>query len=376
MIRKVLIVDDDQIWLRLIKKKFENFSESFETVTAIDGMEAVQKLKERAISLVVTDLQMPHMDGLTLLAHLSEQYPDIPVIIMTAYSSPNSKKSVLDGGAAGYIEKPFVVEDLAEKIKATLEKESEGGTLQTVPLDMFIQLIEMEQKTCTIRIRNKATGKQGVLFFNNGNFMEARYHDLQGTEAAYKIFAWDKVTLSIQDDCTIKEKRIEGDLQAILFDAIRMKDEATGDSTVDEAPPQTLMGSIDLSPEEVLDTAPNEALPQALMESDDLPMEADMDTAPPPPEPFRAPADQIRDRIASHMGQVKGINDIYRDSSWDNLLAHTASLGQFFDAGSLKSAFIAKGDTNDYIILPGKPTTVVAVGTDCPRDRLLNLLNE
>lgn len=352
MIRNVLIVDDDQIWLRLIKKKFEGFSEAFETVTAIDGMEAVQKLKEHAISLVVTDLQMPHMDGLTLLAHLSEQYPDIPVIIMTAYSSPNSKKSVLDGGAAGYIEKPFVVEDLAAKIIATLEKESEGGTLQTVPLDMFIQLIEMEQKTCTIRIRNKATGKQGVLFFNNGNFMEARYHDLQGTQAAYKIFAWDKVTLSIQDDCAIKEKRIEGDLQAILFDAIRMKDEATEDITAGEAPPRTLL------------------------ESGNLPAETDVDTAPPPPEPSAAPADQIRGRIASHMGQVKGINDIYGDSSWDKLLAHTASLGQFFDAGRLKSAFVANGDANDYIILPGKPTTVVAVGTDCPRDRLLNLLSE
>ena len=352
MIRNVLIVDDDQIWLRLIKKKFENFSESFETITAMDGMDAVQKLKAHAISLVVTDLQMPHMDGLTLLAHLSEQYPDIPVIIMTAYSSPNSKKNVLDSGAAGYIEKPFVVEDLAKKILATLEKESEGGTLQTVPLDMFIQLIEMEQKTCTIRVRNKSTGKQGVLFFNNGNFMEARYHNLQGKEAAYKIFAWDKVTLSIQDDCAIKEKRIEGDLQAILFDAICMKDERTGDIPADPSPAQRLTKSAS------------------------LPRETDADTEPTPAVPLTDASDQIHDRIASHRGQVRGINDIYRDSSWNHLLARTASLGRFFDAGELKSVFVARGDANDYILLPGNPATVVAVSNDCPRDRLLNLLNE
>ena len=376
MIRKVLIVDDDQIWLRLIKKKFENFSDAFETVTAIDGMEAVEKLKRHAISLVVTDLQMPHMDGLTLLAHLSEQYPDIPVIIMTAYSSPNSKKSVLDGGAAGYIEKPFVVEDLAGKIKDTLEKESEGGTLQTVPLDMFIQLIEMEQKTCTIRVQNKATGKQGVLFFNNGSFMEARYHDLQGTRAAYKIFAWDKVTLSIQDDCAIKEKRIEGDLQAILFDAMRMKDEASEDMAAQEAQPQAAMESRGTPAEGVLDVTPHETESQTPLASNDLLVEKAPEVAPPTPDPQTAPAYPGRSKIASQLGQFKGVSKIYEDSSWDHLLGPTHLLGRFFGAGPLKSVFVAKGDDNDYILVPGKRTTVVTIGADCPRDRLLDLLNQ
>ena len=349
MIRKVLIVDDDQIWLRLIKKKFEGYSDAFDTETAVDGLEAVEKLKEHAVSLVVTDLQMPNMDGLTLLAHLSEQYPDIPVIIMTAYSSPNSKKSVLDGGAAGYIEKPFVVEDLAKKIISTLEKETEGGTLQTVPLDMFIQLIEMEQKTCTIRVLNKATGEKGVLFFNDGNLMEARHHNLQGTPAAYKIFAWDKVTLAIQDECAIKEKRIDGDLQAILFDAIRIKDEA-GHGKIQDG-----MGK------------------NALSSGKALPADAAEESA----SASSAPRHHIRDKIEAHLGrQVRGVVDIAESGQWSDSLAQMASLGLSFGAGSLRSMFVGQNDPNDYIIVPGAQNIIITVTAQCPRDRLLDILSE
>ena len=174
MIKKVLLVDDDRIMLHLAEKKFSQFQDKFTITTANDGIQAVEKLKTVSISLVVTDLHMPRMDGFALLAHLSENYPDIPVIILTAYSSNTSRRAVLEGGAAGFMEKPFMVEVLAEKIENALLQESEGGILQTVPLDMFLQLVEMEQKTCTIRVANKSTAQVGVLFFKSGELMDAR----------------------------------------------------------------------------------------------------------------------------------------------------------------------------------------------------------
>jgi CheY-like chemotaxis protein len=229
MIKKVLFVDDDRILRRMVQKKFEKYASDFSTLTAEDGLDAVKKLKEDNISLVVTDLQMPQMDGFALLVHLSEKYPDIPVIVQTGYGTPKSKKSVLERGAAGYIEKPFKFDQLAERIIITLDKESEGGILHTIPLEMFIQLIEMEQKTCTIRVVDKTSGERGVLFFREGDLMDARIGDLPGKPAAYEIFSWDQVTLSIEDNCAVKEKRIDEELQAILFDAMRLKDEAGED---------------------------------------------------------------------------------------------------------------------------------------------------
>jgi len=340
MTQKVLIVDDDHIWLRLIKKKFENYADTFTTLTALDGKEAVNSLKENMISLVVTDMQMPEMDGLALLAHLSENYPDIPVIIMTAYSTPSSKKTVLDGGAAGYIEKPFVVEDLATKIIKTLQKETEGGTLQTVPLDMFIQLIEMEQKTCTIRVFNKLTESKGILFFYKGDLMDARINNRQGNDAAYEIFAWDSVTLSIQDECAIKQKKIKGELQAILFDAMRMKDEADG------------------APEDFAEQPPAAEKP-----------------APKKAAELSYP-DLLRQKYKAAAGSTDSLDDIYVDDSWFELLEHVKMIAPLFSAGPLKLCYVNRGESLNLVILPGDEPTVLAVTRSCPRDQVLEALRK
>ncbi|MBW1707509.1 MAG: response regulator, partial [Deltaproteobacteria bacterium] len=226
MIKKVLIVDDDQEMLLSLKEGLEKYNETFSVLMAGDGLIAMEKLKKLPVSLVVTDLKMPRMDGFTLLARIMEQYPDIPVIIMTGYSTPEMQKLAREGGAVGYIEKPFMIEDLARKIMTAMRKESEGGTLHGISSGMFLQLIEMEQKTCTIRLEDKSSGKQGVLFFRDGELLDARINGLQGVKAAYEIFSWDEVTLSIQNVCPQKEKKIESDLQVVLLEAMRLKDEA------------------------------------------------------------------------------------------------------------------------------------------------------
>ncbi|MBW2169334.1 MAG: response regulator, partial [Deltaproteobacteria bacterium] len=120
MIKNVLVVDDDQELLLSLTEGLERYGETFSVLLAGDGQVAVEKLKENTISLVVTDLKMPNMDGFALLAHIMEQYPEIPVIIITAYSTPKMEKLAREGGAVGYIEKPFMIDGLARKIMMTL----------------------------------------------------------------------------------------------------------------------------------------------------------------------------------------------------------------------------------------------------------------
>ncbi|CAD7848861.1 MAG: hypothetical protein [Olavius algarvensis Delta 4 endosymbiont] len=335
MKKNALIVDDDRILRHLIKKKFQAHASVFNTLLAADGVEAVQSLKDNAVSIVVTDLHMPNMDGFELLAHMSASYPDIPVIVLTAYSTPQSKQRVLDTGAAAFIEKPFVVEDLAERVITSLEKESEGGTLQTVSIDMFLQLVEMEQKTCTIRVINKDTGNQGVLFFKGGELLDARIRDMHGKQAAYEIFSWDSPSLSIQDTCVLNKKVIKEDLQAVLFDAMRLKDEAGQDeSAFREAPPD--------APQPV-----EEAAPQAAK--------------------VHAPAAPA---------QKKGIASTGADPAWDNLMSLTAILGANINAGNVKACYIDQGRENGLVLLPGDETTVVVLEKNCPGDVIRRLLYE
>jgi len=344
MIRTVLIVDDDREMLLSLKEGLERYFESFRVLTAEDGMIAMEMLKKKTVSLVVSDLKMPRMDGFSLLAHIMEYYPDIPVVIITGYSTPEMERLAREGGAVGYIGKPFMIEDLARKIMATLRHESEGGTLHSVSSGMFLQLIEMEQKTCTIRLVDKASGNRGVLFFRDGELFDARVGSLQGEAATYRIFSWDEVNLSIQNACPQKEKKIQADLQAILLDAARLKDEAD-----EETKPATVVEERE-GPE---DTSKTEQKSEG---SDST--------------------EGIKVRLEKQMGTMRGVEAIYHDRSWNGLIAQASRLGRFFNIGELKLAYIDRGEPNDFIVLPDKENTVVSVNPRCPRDKIMKAISE
>ena len=336
MIKNVLLVDDDGEMLHALKEGFKKYQESFAVLLAEDGLQALERLKQNIISLVVTDLKMPNMDGFELLAHIMEHYPDIPVIIITGYSTPEMEQLAREGGAVGYIAKPFLIENLARQIMTTLRKESEGGTLHNVSSGMFLQLIEMEQKTCTIRLEDKSSGLKGILFFNEGELYDARVNNLQGEAASHEIFSWDAVNLSIQNGCPLRENKIKTDLQALILEAVRRKDE-------DEP----------------------EVVPESVMEQ----IEPAQDD----------PADllkKLKQRIEEEIGQQCGLEDLYHDEFWDSRVVQLAKSGEFFHFGKFMLGYIDKGDKNDYILLPGQKTTVITVDPKCPRDKILRVISE
>ena len=342
MVKNVLVVDDDQELLLSLSEGLEKYSETFLVLLAGDGEQAVSKLKQHTISLVVTDLKMPNMDGFALLAHIMEQYPEVPVIIITAYSTPRMEKLAREGGAVGYIEKPFMIDSLARKIMTTLRRESEGGTLHGVSSGIFLQLIEMEQKTCTIRLLDKLSGKQGVLFFKDGLLLDAKSDNLQGEFAAYEIFSWDETEISIQNSCALKKKKINRDLQAILLEAMRLKDEAA-------------------QRQEPVDERKDEGEVEEVTEVEE------------PQETVTKNA--ILDKLKKEIGKNVGLEDIYEDASWDSLLAQMSRIGVFFDAGKIKVSYVDRGELKDFILLPGKKTTVISVDPRCPKDRIIQVLS-
>ncbi len=340
MIKKVLIVDDDGEMLNALQEGFARYEDTFKVVTAENGESGIDALKNHTLSLVVTDLKMPGVDGLALLQHVMQNYPDIPVIMMTAYSTPQMERLAREGGAVGYIAKPFKLENLAKKIMATLRQESEGGTLHSVSSGIFLQLMEMEQKTCTIRLEDRTSDKKGVLFFSDGELLDARVNNLQGKPAAYEIFTWDKVTISIQNHCPSIENRIQSELQPLILDATRMKDEA-------EPAGQPLQMDQNIDEESVV---------------------AEIQTS--------NPSQRIKDAIEKRIGQEAGIKDISQDNSWDGLIRQLSAMGEHFDIGALKVFFLDKGDPLDRIIIPGRKTTVISVSPKSPRDKILSVLSQ
>jgi len=229
MIKKVLIVDDDIEMLDAIQEGLLRYNDKFLVTTAENGNEALERLAETNYSLVVTDLKMPKLDGFGLLAQIIELYPDIPVVIITGFGTPKMKALAREGGAVGYITKPFLVDNLARKIIMMLEKESDGGSLRGVSAGLFLQLVELEERTCTVRLTNRKTQDEGVLFFREGKLLNARLGTQQGIDAAYVVLSWPDVSLTIQNRCPKNDDLIQEDLQAVLLEAMRLQDEEASD---------------------------------------------------------------------------------------------------------------------------------------------------
>lgn len=107
-LKEVIIVDDEEEFLAIIADALSIYKNYFNIQTAVNGKEAVEILQTlRVFDLVVTDLSMPVMDGLKLLAYMNRNCPKIPVILMTAFSSPKIEEIVKHMGAFRYMEKPL-----------------------------------------------------------------------------------------------------------------------------------------------------------------------------------------------------------------------------------------------------------------------------
>lgn len=110
----ILVVDDQELLRNLLNTFLSKLGHS--CVTAIDGVDALEKMKRNKIDAVVTDIRMPNMDGITLTSNITEQYPEIPVMIMTAFDEGDTAGLAITAGARDFIKKPFSLNEFSVRL--------------------------------------------------------------------------------------------------------------------------------------------------------------------------------------------------------------------------------------------------------------------
>ena len=107
MEKAVLIVDDSATVRKFVSTSL--MVKGIRVVTACDGLEALEKLPKEDIGLIITDLNMPDMDGFELIRNLREspEYRNLPVIVLSSVSDAEEKERARTMGASSYVEKPF-----------------------------------------------------------------------------------------------------------------------------------------------------------------------------------------------------------------------------------------------------------------------------
>ncbi len=121
-LKNILIVDDEAVIREGMRRILE--SEGYFVETSASGRAAIEKIQEKDFDVVVTDLKMPGMDGIEVLKAIKILQPDVPVIIITGYSTVDTAVEAMKSGAFDYIAKPFTPEQITEKVQKAIARKA------------------------------------------------------------------------------------------------------------------------------------------------------------------------------------------------------------------------------------------------------------
>lgn len=124
----ILIVDDDISILELLQRHLKSMG--YHTYKAVSVKEALLILKDTYIDLLITDIQMPEVDGMQLIKFTNEHYPDMPKLVLTGFPSVTGALEVVKSGAIDYLTKPFTKEELKQSIQKAFEHSAKRNSLK------------------------------------------------------------------------------------------------------------------------------------------------------------------------------------------------------------------------------------------------------
>lgn len=160
--KPILVVDDDLQMRTALKEAISRVG--FEAILSGDGQDALQKLNQSSFSMVVTDMKMPKMDGLSLLKEIRRKIGNIPILVITGFGTIQDAVEVMKEGASDYLLKPFSFEALMAKIRLLMERIGQEKGLITENQKM-LQLLRIAEEvapsdTSVLIYGESGTGKE------------------------------------------------------------------------------------------------------------------------------------------------------------------------------------------------------------------------
>lgn len=155
----VLIVEDDLALREALSDTLE--IEGYKVVTANNGTDALSKLAKHSFKLVVSDVQMPVMDGLQLLENIQNHYAETPVMLMTAYGTISSAVAAMRDGAVDFLVKPFEAEVLVKKVADFVAAKPKAANDQSVQDPLMQRLYTLAERVAMTEVSVLIQGESG-----------------------------------------------------------------------------------------------------------------------------------------------------------------------------------------------------------------------
>ena len=146
--QRILIVDDERQIARVLSRGLT--TKGYEVHVAVDGETALQTFSDWHPHLIITDLSMPNMDGLELCRRL-RAFSEVPIIVLSVKGEERAKVEALDAGADDYVTKPFGMDELLARVRATLRRVPETQEAGKNILEVGDFRIQLEERRLTVK---------------------------------------------------------------------------------------------------------------------------------------------------------------------------------------------------------------------------------
>ncbi|MFN8671771.1 MAG: response regulator [Candidatus Sericytochromatia bacterium] len=183
--KKILVTDDSKVTLAIIAKQLNKLGYFVETSTS--ALDSAEKLKNSHFDLLLTDLNMPEINGIELLLWVRKNQPDCKVIMMTSFEAEEAKNFASKSGAISYFKKKDSFSILEEIIEQAFKEKNIFCNIKDINLFDFLKLLSISNKNKVISINTYKNEQKGLLFFKEGNIIHAEIDNIEGDGAFFKI---------------------------------------------------------------------------------------------------------------------------------------------------------------------------------------------
>lgn len=218
----ILLVDDDDLFREVAADALTRAIPEAVVCTAANGKHAIELIESAMPSVLITDLQMPLLDGFGVLSFLARRKAAIPVVVMSAFLTANLEARAVAAGALHCIEKPVDLNLLITKVRALLDSKNTGHVVGVTPPG-FVQLLQMEQQNVTLRL--ETADRCGLLHFTNGELTDAWDGATSGDAAVINIFRWRDVSMDVVAPRMSDRQTVSTPVTYLIIESARIADE-------------------------------------------------------------------------------------------------------------------------------------------------------
>ncbi|MFN8575602.1 MAG: response regulator [Candidatus Sericytochromatia bacterium] len=218
----VLVVDDDSSITTIIEGYL--YTKDIDIVAVNSAFDAIELLKTKEFDLILTDVNMPNINGFELLLWLKNNNIKSHVVIMTAQANDKAKEVYHSYGILKYLSKPLELKSLLELINH-IDNDGFSSNIKNITLFDYIQVMTLSKKTNALSIESPLLKNKAYLYFKDGELIEAEYNDEKGEEAFFKIIKIDGGIINEIDKELLTEGSIKTPSISLLFKATQKIDE-------------------------------------------------------------------------------------------------------------------------------------------------------